>query len=156
KLTLNLGIRYEIPYPRTESHDFLRGFDPTVPNPDPSIAGARLGALVGADGQGGLKASNRSLVNPDYSDIGQRVGFAYSLDSRSVVRGGIGLYYAPLLASDITSGLLGYNTAQLNTPNGRLSSQFLSTYVAAPVPNPNAQFLGADVDYFDPNFKLGR
>ncbi len=156
KLTLNIGIRYEIPYPRTESHDILRGFDPTVPNPDPAIQGQHLGALVGAGGQGGLKAANRSLVNPDYTDIGPRFGFAYSLDRRSVLRGGIGLYYAPLLASDITSGLLGYNTTALHTPNGRQATQFLATYVAAPTPDPNGQFLGADVDYFDPHFKLGR
>jgi len=57
-----------------------------------------------------LKASNRGLVNPDYSDFRARVGFAYSLNNKSVVRGGIGLYYAPLLSSDIVSGLEGYDT----------------------------------------------
>lgn len=156
RLTLNLGLRYEIPYPRIEAQDRLRGFDPTVANPDPAIMGTRLGALVGAGGQGGLKASNRGLVNPDYTNIGPRFGFAYSLDSHSVVRGGIGLYYAPLLSSDITSGLLGYNTTALRTPNGRQSTSFLATYPAAPVPDPNGQFIGSDVDYFDPNFHTGR
>jgi hypothetical protein len=156
RLTLNVGARYEIPYPRTEAHNFMRGFDPAVPNPDPQIAGARLGALVGAGGQGGLQAKNRGLVNPDYSDFGPRVGFAYSLSNKSVVRGGIGLYYAPLLSSDIVSGLEGYNTSRLRTPNGRQSSAFLATYPAAPVPDPSGQFIGSDVDYFDPHFKLGR
>lgn len=156
RLTVNIGLRYEIPYPRTEAHNQLRGFDPTVANPDPMIGGARLGALVGAGGQGGLKSPYRGLVKPDYSDIGPRLGFAYSLNNKSVVRGGIGLYYAPLLASDIVSGLQGYNTGMLRTPSGRQSTAFLSTYPAAPVPDPNGQFLGSDVDYFDPNFKLGR
>jgi hypothetical protein len=72
------------------------------------------------------------------------------------VRAGIGLYYAPLLSSDIVSGLEGYNTSRLLTPNGRQSSAFLATYPAALVPDPNGQFIGSDVDYFDPNFKLGR
>ena len=156
RLTLNLGIRYEIPYPRVEAHNRMRGFDPTVPNPDPLIAGARLGALVGAGGQGGLSARNRGFVNPDYGSVAPRFGFAYSLDQHSVVRGGIGIYYAPLLASDITSGLEGYNTTMLRTPNGRQANSFLSTYPAAPVPDPNGQFIGSDVDYFDPNFKTGR
>jgi hypothetical protein len=161
RLTLNVGVRYEIPYPRSEAHNYMRGFDPTIPNPDPLIAGTRRGALVGAGGQGGLKASNRGLVNPDYSDFGPRVGFAYSLNNKSVVRGGIGLYYAPLLSSDIVSGLEGYDTNRnppnaLTTPNGRQSVAFLSTYPAAPVPDPNGQFIGSDVDYFDPNFRLGR
>ena len=69
------------------------------------------------------------------------------------------VYYAPLLASDIVSGLEGYNTGMLRTPtgpNGRQSTAFLSTYPAAPVPDPNGQFIGSDVDYFDPNFKVGR
>ena len=161
RLTLNVGVRYEIPYPRTEAHYYMRGFDPTVPNPDPLVAGTRKGALVGASGQGGLKASNRGLVNPDYSDVGPRVGLAYSLNNKSVVRGGIGLYYAPLLSSDIVSGLEGYDTTRnppnaLTTPNGRQSVAFLSTYPAAPVPDHNGQFIGSDVDYFDPRFKLGR
>ncbi len=156
RLTLNIGVRYEIPYPRVEAHNKMRGFGPTVPNPDPQIGGARLGALVGAGGQGGLQAANRGLVKPDYSDFGPRLGFAYSINNRSVVRGGIGLYYAPLLSSDIVSGLEGYNTTRLLTPNGRQSTAFLSTYPAAPVPDPNGQFIGSDVDYFDPNFKLGR
>jgi hypothetical protein len=156
RLTLNVGVRYEIPYPRTEAFNRMRGFDPTVPNPDPLIAGARLGALVGASGQGGLQAKNRGLVSPDYSDFGPRLGIAYSLNNKSVVRGGIGLYYAPLLASDIVSGLEGYNTSRLITPNGRQSTAFLASYPAALVPDPNGQFIGSDVDYFDPNFKLGR
>ena len=161
RLTLNVGIRYEIPYPRTESHNYIRGFDPTVANPDPQIAGTRLGALVGAAGQGGLKASRRGLVKPDYSDFGPRLGIAYSINNKSVVRGGIGIYYAPLLASDITSGLEGYNTSRdpadpLVKPQGKQSTVFLSTYPAAPVPDPNGQFLGSNVDYFNPNFKLGR
>ncbi|HXM95714.1 MAG TPA: carboxypeptidase regulatory-like domain-containing protein [Candidatus Dormibacteraeota bacterium] len=156
RLTINVGVRYEIPYPRTEANNKLRGFDPTVANPDPQIAGTRPGALVGAGGQGGLQAPYRGLVKPDYSDFGPRLGFAYSINNKSVVRGGIGLYYAPLLASDITSGLQGYNTTRLLTPDGRLSRGFLATYPAAPVPDPNGQFLGSDVDYFDPNFKLGR
>jgi len=151
-----LGVRYEIPYPRVEAQDRFRGFDPTVSNPDPLVAGTRLGALVGAGGQGGLKARYRGLVKPDYSNIGPRFGFAYSLDRSSVIRGGVGLYYAPLLSSDIVSGLLGYNTTRLLTPNGRQSTAFLATYPAAPVPDPNGQFIGSDVDYFDPNFKTGR
>src|SRR5207302_10405055 len=89
RLTLNVGVRYEIPYPRTEAHNFMRGFDPAVPNPDPQIGGARLGALIGAAGQGGLQAANRGLVKSDYTDFGPRLGFAYSLNNKSVVRGGI-------------------------------------------------------------------
>ncbi|MGH9663813.1 MAG: hypothetical protein ACRD9L_05270, partial [Bryobacteraceae bacterium] len=33
KLTLNLGMRYEIYFPRTEAHNNLSSFDPLTPNP---------------------------------------------------------------------------------------------------------------------------
>ena len=33
QLTLNLGVRYDIPYPRTEAHDRYRIFIPTARNP---------------------------------------------------------------------------------------------------------------------------
>jgi len=36
------------------------------------------------------------------------------------------------------------------------STAFLAAYPVALVPDPNGQFIGSDVDYFDPNFKLGR
>ena len=43
RLTLNLGLRYEIYFPRTERFNNLSGFDPTIPNP---AAGGILGAIA--------------------------------------------------------------------------------------------------------------
>jgi hypothetical protein len=170
RLTLNLGVRYEIPYPRTESSDRFRGFDPTVRNP---AAGGRLGAIVGAGGQGGLQAEHPGLIKPDYSNIGPRVGFAYSINDKTVVRGGYGIYYSPILygfegGNTISEGLLGYNTfANPFTVPARRPADgpgccrqapfFLDTMPPAPAPDPNSQFLGQDpVDYFNKDYKTGR
>ncbi len=161
KLTLNLGLRYDLPGARTEANDRFRSFDPDVVNP----AVARQGALVGAAGQGGLQAQTRSLSPQDKSNIGPRLGAAYALNSRTVVRGGIGLYYAPLLYGtggngSLKDGTIGYNYDDyLTTPGpGAISSQWLSTFRPLPsdANNPNSQALGLDVPYFDKNFKLGR
>jgi hypothetical protein len=158
RLTLNVGIRYDIPYPRTEKEDRFRGFDPNAINPVVN----RPGAIVGAGGQSGLQAEHQGLVKTDYSNISPRLGFAYSLNPRTVVRGGFGLYYAPLLygfngANNIAEGTLGYSTGALRTPNGRQSTLFFRNMPAAPSIDPNGQFIGAtDVDFFDPNFKTGR
>ena len=157
RLTLNLGLRYEIPYPRTEEQNRFRGFDPNVTNP----AVNRPGALVGAGGQGGLRAEHKGLAATDYSNISPRIGVAYSLNQKTVVRAGFGLYYAPLLygfngSNTILEGTLGYSTGRLYTPAGRQATVFLRNYPDRPAIDPNGQFIGSDVDFFDPNFKTGR
>ena len=80
KLTVNLGLRYDFATPALEGDNRMANFDPT---------GA--GSLVFAKG-GSLE--NRSLVQVNKKNFGPRVGFAYSLDSKTVIRGGYGIYYS--------------------------------------------------------------
>ena len=161
KLTLNLGLRYDLPGLRIEEQGRYRGFDPNAPNPE---AGGRRGALVGASGQGGLPAAPKTLAQNDKSNIGPRIGAAYALDNKTVVRGGIGLYYAPILygiegGNDLNTGLQGYNSAGgPYTPNGRETppDQFLSNFRSIPPVAPNSQFLGSDVQFFGDQYRAGR
>ena len=95
KLTVNLGVRYDYGRPREEARGFLRGFDPDTANPG---AGGRQGAIVGAIGQGGLQAANFGLVNPDRTNFGPRVGFAYSVNDKTRRR--VWIYYAPVVYND--------------------------------------------------------
>jgi Carboxypeptidase regulatory-like domain/TonB-dependent Receptor Plug Domain len=78
QLTLNLGIRYDFATPALNGKNQQANFDPNA------------GALVFA-GTSGLKS--RSLVDPNYKNFGPRVGFAWSPDHKTVVRGGYGVYY---------------------------------------------------------------
>jgi carboxypeptidase family protein len=158
KLTLNLGVRYDFDRPRNERHDRYRGFDPDAANP---AAGGRPGAIVGAVGQGGLQAVNRGLINPDRSDVGPRFGFAYAINNKTVVRGGFGLYYAPLFYNaNGQDGLIGYAPGQVNINDALNSSITLSNYPKLPLANPNDQYVGQldrnDIDLYDKNYKLGR
>ena len=98
KLTLNLGLRYEIFWPRMEANDNLSGFDPTVPNPR---AGGIPGALVFL-GEGSGRNGRSSFADTWYKGFGPRVGFAYSLTPLTVLRGGYGISYAP---GNATAGL---------------------------------------------------
>ncbi len=159
KLTLNLGLRYDFGRPREEARGFYRGFDPDVPNP---AAGGRLGAIVSADAsQGGIQAENFGLVEPDRSNIGPRFGFAYALNDRTVVRGGYGIYYAPVIYNDFgNGGALGYSPGAVNINGGLDAGITLENYPNIPASDPTAQAVGdlnrTDVDFFTKDFKTGR
>ncbi|HKX32204.1 MAG TPA: TonB-dependent receptor, partial [Blastocatellia bacterium] len=154
KLTVNLGVRYDIPYPRVEARDRYRGFNPTAMNP---VVG-RLGAIVGVAGEGGVQSPYRGLMKPDYTDVGPRLGFAYRINDKTVVRGGYGLYYAPMLYNDFgRGGLAGYAIQGGANINGGFDANIrLSTYPTLPIVDPTSQLIGADVEGFNQNFKNGR
>jgi len=75
KLTLNLGLRYEYATPQWERDNNATNFDPVAKTM--------------------VKATNddRYLVNPDKNNFGPRLGFAYAMDPKTVVRGGFGIAY---------------------------------------------------------------
>ncbi|MEO5923443.1 MAG: TonB-dependent receptor [Bryobacteraceae bacterium] len=78
KLTVNLGLRYEYATPRWEKHNVLSNFDPDTK----TILKAKDGSIY-----------DKSLVNPDRNNFAPRLGFAYSLDMKTVFRGGYGVSY---------------------------------------------------------------
>jgi Carboxypeptidase regulatory-like domain/TonB dependent receptor/TonB-dependent Receptor Plug Domain len=78
RLTLNLGVRYEFATPYYEAKNRLSNYDP-VTN---SIIQAKDGSLY-----------DRALVDPDYNNFAPRIGFAYNLLDKTVVRGGYGIGY---------------------------------------------------------------
>ncbi len=91
RLTLNLGLRYEIFIPRTDTNLTLSTFDPTVPNP---AASGRLGALTFAGiGPGRIGAVRYGHVYLD--NFGPRIGGAYQMTDKTVLRAGWGIFYSP-------------------------------------------------------------
>lgn len=99
KLTLNLGLRYDIQKPRYEVANRFATFDPTLPNPG---AGGRPGAIRFAT------PDQRTFADTDWRQFGPRFGLAYSLDSNTVLRGGYGIYYSAGGAALANGHLLGF------------------------------------------------
>ena len=79
RLTLNLGIRWDLLTRQYEAHNQQSAFN------------VNTGTVMLA-GQNGIP---RSIINQDFHAFGPRVGFAYDLtgDGKSVLRGGYGLFY---------------------------------------------------------------
>ena len=86
KLNLNLGLRWETQLPPTGLEDRWSDFSPTTPNPR---AGGIPGALIYA-GSGTGREGTRTLADSWFKGFGPRLGFAYQLDEKTVIRGGYG------------------------------------------------------------------
>jgi hypothetical protein len=110
KLTLNLGLRYEYQSPWSERHDRQSYFDPTAVDP---LASAAVGTAGGPTSEvlGAVRLVNSSTRSSRYNleenklGVGPRVGFAETIDSKTVLRGGYGLFWIPLDASWATNPL---------------------------------------------------
>jgi Carboxypeptidase regulatory-like domain/TonB dependent receptor-like, beta-barrel len=81
KLTLTYGVRYELFSPIMERKNNTSNFTPANGG----------GIVTAASGASGWYA--RSLIHPDLNDFAPRLGFAYQLTNRLVLRGGYGVFY---------------------------------------------------------------
>jgi hypothetical protein len=114
KLTLNLGFRYELEMGLTERFNrILRGFDFTTPTPvndavraayttTYNAQSAAVRAFLASPEQfrvvGGYTFAddnNRSVWNADKTNWQPRVGAAYQLNEKTVLRAGFGIFMAP-------------------------------------------------------------
>lgn len=89
RLSLNLGLRYDIMKPYTEVYDRWSFMNPDLPNP--AVGGYR-GAIQFA-GSGPNSCECRTPIATHYGNIGPRLGAAFKLSARSVLRGGYGMMY---------------------------------------------------------------
>lgn len=93
KLTLNLGVRYEFATPTRERDFKWANFDPAAKQ----FVAAKDGSL-----------REQALVQPDRNNFAPRIGFAYSATSKTVIRGGYGIFYNHTNRTG-REGLLGFN-----------------------------------------------
>ncbi len=116
KLTLNLGLRWELEGPTTERFNrTVRGYDFQTPSPLNAQVRANYAQkplpelpldqfqLIGGLTFAGVGGQPRTLYSRDWNNVMPRIGFAYSLGSKTVVRGGYGVYFGSfgILLSDV-------------------------------------------------------
>lgn len=111
KLTLNLGLRYDVTLPRTERFNRQNWLDLNAVNPinngsitydDPLTGNSVTRPLLGAE----VFASSKDRYNfgIDWRQIQPRFGFAYQVHPKVVVRGGYGIYFSTTRAGAAGTG----------------------------------------------------
>ncbi len=110
KLTLNLGIRYEYESPMTVATNIYSRIDPAT------------GVLLAA----GLNGVSRSLnINTPKGNVSPRIGLAYSIDNKTVIRAAFGTFYGTIFQN--LGGQLAYPGFDNN-----ITTNNLGTAVAQP------------------------
>ena len=146
RLTINLGLRYEWSTPYTERHNLIQFSDFTgdsgvsIPIVEPGLVN-RTGTLLGTTI---FPSSGRRNAPVDRNNWAPRLGFAYTLDSKTVVRGGAGVYYGLNVETNFQfTGTAFGNTTPIRftkdnflTPCATLANPFPSQCVTPANPNP--------------------
>jgi hypothetical protein len=176
RLTLNLGLRYDLNQPAYEKWNRMNGpFDPKIASPvkiDPSVVSklqaagvpanqiANLQNLKGGITFAGLNGQRRTNSPLQTNNWGPRLGMAYQLNEKTVLRAGFGLYYSNPTNDD-------FRTAGFSTSTGIVSSAdsgrtLFPGLLSNPFPNginhPTgaslgaATFVGQNPSWFDPGF----
>jgi hypothetical protein len=160
KLALNLGLRWDITSPVTERFNQVnRDFFATVVNPisnsidQTKFPGMKVYGGIGFAGQNGLP---RSPFNSDLNNFQPRIGAAYQLNSKTVLRGGYAVFYISPTDNGETSGF-SQNTPYVatqdsgRTPFDTISNPFPSgLIVPAGAAGGMSTFLGQGVTFANP------
>jgi hypothetical protein len=156
RLTLNYGIRYEYETPRTDRYNQLTNFDdsavPPLNNTGLNLHGAL--SFVGVGGQ------SRYQSNPDMNNVSPRLGLAYRIDQKTVIRTGGGIFYSNIWGVGTGSAAFGssgfINTTTIVTSQNGVNP---TTFLNNPFPNGlvpatgsslgGATLLGQALDFYD-------
>jgi hypothetical protein len=156
-LTVNLGMRYELPVPRhTNPVGAFTSFDPNITDPRSGLKGALayLGDCAGCNGKS-------RFGDIDKTSIGPRLGLAWSLNQKTVIRAGYGIYYAAGnglmggfclrcatgFASSAAVSKATTTSAALNWDNGFVPP---ATFIPPPTVSPSAGNQTDDIYYINP------
>ena len=162
KLTLNYGIRFEKESGLHEADNKLVvGFDKSSVNPinvtipaDP-VAGTPARQVVGGLMYAGQNGNKETTGNPPAIKISPRLGVAYSMNDKTVIRGGYGMFWAPWAYGANNS--VGFSA----TTNMAQSNNTPSLFVTDPFPSGLIGVTGnslgllsgvsSDISFVDPN-----
>jgi hypothetical protein len=125
KLTLDYGLRYDLQLPSRELWRRTSGFNRDLPNPN---ANGRPGAVL-YEGEGAGRCGCNLVATYPYA-IAPRLGAAYQIDSKTVLRAGWGLSYASVAQFSYIGGGnsqgMGFNTISFPSPGNGVAAGKIS------------------------------
>ncbi len=97
KLTLNLGLRYELQGTWSERFNRFTYWDPRATNATVTGCSGTAGSACPGDAflVGTGRNSSDNNIPMDKKAFSPRIGFAYALDQKTVIRGGYGIFFIP-------------------------------------------------------------
>jgi len=167
RLTLNLGLRWDINVAPNERYDRVnRSFDANVTNPANALVNRTqfpdLPQLKGGLLFAGVGDIPRIAADIDWNNVQPRLGFAYLLRDKLVMRGGWGLYfvnpnndYLQFNGFQVTTGVINSNDGG-RTPIGNILSNPFPNGITVPsgASGGAATFLGRGFNFVNPSFQV--
>jgi hypothetical protein len=141
KLTLNLGLRYDIQTSPTDRFDRLSYFS-LKPNPISSKVGRNLPGSLIYTGNG----NPRSVYDPQYTNFAPRVGLSYVPANKLVFRAGFGMFYTPAMEFGDYQGLSLNGFTQTTPYVGTIDGVTPASLLSNPFPNGLLQPPGKSAD----------
>lgn len=171
RLTVNLGLRWDVEGSATERYNRMnRGWNTSAPSPLASAAAAAntadcpaCASLTGGLLFAGVNGAPREAFSTSYKHWQPRVGAAYQLGDKTVLRGGFGMFYLP---EALFGGVAGFAADTLFVPTvGGDVNQFIpANTLLNPFPNGLFQpvgtslglntFAGGNVIFTNPDRKI--
>ncbi len=109
RLTLDYGVRWEIQGATTDRYNRFSTFDFTAPSPISAPGLNLLGAMS--------PVTRHTMWDKDWRDVAPRIGVAYKLTDKLVMRAGFGIFFVPSLGDENPIGF-STNTPWVSTANG--------------------------------------
>jgi hypothetical protein len=144
RLTMDVGLRWDIMVPFTEKNDTVVFFDPTQPNPG-AIDPRTNQALLGAVNKLGDSGYRRADIH--WNQLSPRLGFVYSLNDKTVLLSGVAVNHLDTGAYEFGTNKVAVNyggllTGTFNSPSFGTAVPGYGQWDGNPIPNPPARPFG--------------